>query len=223
MRSSSEHHRGLIPARQRRSRETEARILAAAERVFVRSGVSGATVAEICRVAGVAVGTFYGRFRDKDALLAAYFADYYRRAGEDLEADLSLERWRGRPAAEIVAAWVKRRVDRFRARGSLTRAILTYVRTHPDPALRAPAARHSTLVVDRFAALLDGSAEGVGHPDPRRAAVMAVSALEALLKELTLYAGKRSRALTIADEELVPELTRMLLGYLGVPSAGRSR
>jgi len=214
---------GTIPARQRRSRDTEARLLSAAEEVFVRAGVPGATVAEICRTAGVAVGTFYGRFRDKNGLLAAYFGDYYRRAAEALEADFSTERWRGRPVAEIVDAWVRSRADVYRRRRALIRAILTYTRAHPDPSFRAAVSDFSALTVDRFTSLLEGSADGVRHSNARRAAVVVVSVVEALLKELALYGEVRSRALAIADDELVPELTRLARGYLEIPPLGEPR
>ncbi len=179
-------------------------------------------MAEICRVAGVGVGTFYGRFRDKDALLAAFFADYYRRAGAELDARFPLEAWRGRPVADIVEAWVVRRVEGLRERRALTRAILTYTRTRPDPAFRARAAAHSARVIDRFTALLEGASGGIGHPDPRRAAVFVVSALEALLKELALYGEIRSPALAITEDELVPELTRLVRGYLELPTGESS-
>jgi len=208
---------GTIPARQQRSRDTEARILAAAERVFARSGVTRATVAEICRAAGVAVGTFYGHFRDKDGLLAAYFADHYARSTEALEASFTTAAWRGRPAAEIVDAWVRSRVERYLDRRDVIRAILTYTRAHSAASFRTAVAEYSAHVVERFTALLDGSADGIAHPSPRRAAVVVVSMIEALLKELTLYGEVRSRALAIADDELVPELTRMARGYLGIP------
>lgn len=189
-------------------------MLSAARDVIGRSGVPNATVAEICRGAGVAVGTFYGRFRDKDALLAAFFADYYRQAAEDLEAAFSLDAWRGRPVGEFVAAWIRHRVGRSRKRRPLTRAILTYTRTHPNPAFRTAAAGFATFVIDRFTALLEACADGVTHPDPRRAAVIVVSTVEALLKEIALYGAIRSPALSIADDELVPELTRLARGYL---------
>lgn len=210
--------RGTIPAQQERSRDTESRILSAVRDVVVRSGVPNATVAEICRVAGVAVGTFYGRFRDKDAVLAAFFADYYRRATVDLDGAFPVDTWRDRPVADLVSAWIRHRVDRFRDRRRLTRAMLTYTRTHPDPAFRAAAAGFATFVIDRFTSLLEVSSDGIRHPDPRRAAVIVVSTVEALLKEIALYGEVRSPVLSIADDELVPELTRLARGYLELPA-----
>jgi len=213
---------GTIPARQERSRETERRLLDAFRTVIARSGVSDATVAEICHEAGVAVGTFYGRFRDKEALLAAFFAGYYRQPAAELEATFPVETWRGRPVAEIVAAWIEHRVASFRERRAQIRAVLTYTRSRPDPAFRAAAAEFSALIIDRFTALLEGAGGGIGHPEPRRAAVFMVSTVEALLKELTLYGAIRSPALAIAEDELMPELIRLARGYLELPAPGES-
>ena len=219
-RARPDRPKGTIPARQERSRETERRLLDAFREVIAGSGVADATVAEICREAGVGVGTFYGRFRDKEALLAAFFAGYYRQPTAQLDAAFPLDVWRGRPVAEIVAAWIEHRVESFRERGPLIRAVLTYTRSRPDPAFRTAAAEFSSLIIDRFTALLEGAAGGIGHPEPRRAAVFLVSTVEALLEELTLYGTIRSPSLAIAEDELVPELTRLARGYLELPTAG---
>lgn len=214
--------RGTIPARQRRSRETEAQLLRAAEREFRRAGIQGATVAAICAAAGVGVGTFYGRFDDKEALVAAFFVAHYGRAVARLEREFPIAGWTGRSVTELVDAWIGRRVTRFRRDRPLTRAVLGYARANPSPAFRAAAAEYSAAVVDRFAALLACARGGARHPAPRRAAVIAVSTVESLLKELALYGDVRSPALAIGDDELVPELTRLVSGYLGAgPEKGK--
>jgi len=69
----------------RRKRETEARLLDAALRVFSEHGYDAATTGEMARVADVAAGTFYLHFRDKRAV----YERLARRAAHDL-----LERWR---------------------------------------------------------------------------------------------------------------------------------
>src|SRR3954470_13131171 len=62
---------GVQPALRQRIRETTTQaILAAAEEVFANKGLHAAHMGEIASLAGVAVGTLYNHFADRDALLA---------------------------------------------------------------------------------------------------------------------------------------------------------
>ena len=58
-----------------RTQETLAKLLAAAEEVFVRDGYDGAQLAEIAAVAGRSKGALYGHFKSKEDLFFALF-DY---------------------------------------------------------------------------------------------------------------------------------------------------
>jgi AcrR family transcriptional regulator len=59
------------PALRQRIRETTVQaILTAAEEVFANKGLHAAHMGEIASLAGVAVGTLYNHFADRDALLA---------------------------------------------------------------------------------------------------------------------------------------------------------
>ena len=53
---------------QRRGERTRSRILQAAEDCFAQRGYDAASVAEICRSAGVSKGAFYHHFPSKQAL-----------------------------------------------------------------------------------------------------------------------------------------------------------
>jgi AcrR family transcriptional regulator len=55
--------------RQKRAIRTRAALLAAAEKTFSSKGYAATTTAAIAQAAGVATGTFYQYFADKDALL----------------------------------------------------------------------------------------------------------------------------------------------------------
>ncbi len=67
-RSSSET---AVPSLRSRLREaTDAAILTAAEHVFAEQGLHNARMNDIASHAGVAVGTLYNHFKDRDALLA---------------------------------------------------------------------------------------------------------------------------------------------------------
>jgi len=62
------------PARARGGDKRE-RILAAAVKVFAKSGFHGTRVSEVAKAAGVADGTIYLYFRSKDELLVSLFED----------------------------------------------------------------------------------------------------------------------------------------------------
>src|ERR1700744_4649774 len=59
------------PLRERLRAETVRAILAAAEQVFADKGIRAARVEEIAHRAGVAVGTVYNHFEDRESLLSA--------------------------------------------------------------------------------------------------------------------------------------------------------
>jgi len=68
---------GSAPARPRRADAERNRkaLLVAARRVFERDGYVGARVTDIAGEAGIAHGSFYSHFRDKDDVLAAVLAE----------------------------------------------------------------------------------------------------------------------------------------------------
>ena len=75
MNSQNVSDRDVRPGKRERTRRS---ILDAAIRVFADRGISGAPIHEIAAAAGVANGTFYGHFRDREELeqaVAAHLAD----------------------------------------------------------------------------------------------------------------------------------------------------
>ncbi len=75
------------PARapERSRAETHRRLVAAGTDLFARRGLFRTTTTQIAQAAGVAAGTFYLHFRDKQALFAAIAADAARRLRERME------------------------------------------------------------------------------------------------------------------------------------------
>ena len=57
-----------MTTRQKQRAETRARLITAGAKVFAQQGVQGARIADIAREAGVAMGTLYTHFDDKDSL-----------------------------------------------------------------------------------------------------------------------------------------------------------
>jgi AcrR family transcriptional regulator len=77
---------GRISLRERFRIESTQEILAAAESVFIEQGLVGASMSQIAERAGVAVGTLYNRFKDREALLQALLAQRRAELLEEIEA-----------------------------------------------------------------------------------------------------------------------------------------
>jgi AcrR family transcriptional regulator len=70
--------------RQEQARETRQRIIQAAHDLFVKKGYGSTTIADIARVAGVAVETVYAAFRNKHTLLRQVWYVSFRGDEEDV-------------------------------------------------------------------------------------------------------------------------------------------
>ncbi len=88
MNSDSESEPRRHSLKQRFREETSREILAKAEEVFAELGLHGAGMAQIAERAGVAVGTLYNRFKDREALLDALLAQRREDLLEKLDASL---------------------------------------------------------------------------------------------------------------------------------------
>jgi AcrR family transcriptional regulator len=83
MRSMSQPRR--VPRRESQAR-TRARLLDAAEEVFVEKGIGAASVEEIAARAGYTRGAVYANFADKDALFAAVLDARLARRIDEIDA-----------------------------------------------------------------------------------------------------------------------------------------
>jgi len=111
------------PALKRRRRrepaEKQARILAAAQRLFVARGFGATTTADIARAAEVSEGIVFHHFASKEGVLVAVAAEYGRGLAEAMLAAGAREQ--GPPAAE---AMLRQAFAYVRERGPLSRLLM---------------------------------------------------------------------------------------------------
>lgn len=74
------------PTRREKVERKEDAIVDAARRIFLEKGFARTTMAEIARQAGVADGTVYLYFKNKEDLARAVVADFYKRLTESAQA-----------------------------------------------------------------------------------------------------------------------------------------
>jgi AcrR family transcriptional regulator len=84
-------------------------ILDAATRVFAANGFNGATIRDVAQAAGVADGTIYNYFANKDALLLGILD----RLNETEQRERDLTRPAGADPREFVRAYVRHRFEVF--------------------------------------------------------------------------------------------------------------
>jgi len=207
--------RWIRPPRQARSRDKLARMLDAAEALLEEQSFEQLGVAEVTARASAAVGTFYSRFADKEALLTALYERHLSELHATTSAMLDPKRWQGTPLAEVLRAIVAFTVSYHRRHRGLLRALV--LRSHARPDGRyASRSERSRSTVARVARLVAARAEEVGHPMPRQAAALGFLSLLGAVRERILFRDSVGRVVAVSDRRLAEELTRQFMAYLEV-------
>lgn len=165
---------------QKRSQETRALILNAAQNLFARSGYDATGVADICQEAGVSKGAFYYHFPSKQALFLDLLDEWLK--GLDFQLKLLRQDYLGIPDSLINMTAVVPMVLQS-AGGHLQMFLEYWIQASRDEtiwqATIAPYHRYQAL----FATIIEeGVAEGSLKPvDPRVTAQVIVSLAVGLL------------------------------------------
>jgi len=192
-----------IPKQQRSVAMVEA-LLEAAARVFVKEGYAKATTNRIAAAAGVSVGSLYQYFPGKDAIAV----ELLRRYRDGLVALVAkrLEGATGETFPAIVRDLLR---DLLRAEGinpALHRVLIEQV-------LRTSARKEMLGFEERLEAIivraLEASDAG-GGLDHELAAFILVRVVLAVVQSVVVDRPK------LNTPELVDELTRMVVGYVGL-------
>ncbi len=205
--------RSVAAPKQARSEQTLYRLLDAAESLIQEKGLADASVPEIVRRAGSSVGGFYARFRDKRELLRALEERFFDELSQRLDAISKPERWSEASLPEIARACVRELVDTFRERRALIGVFM--FRAAQDPDFMADGLRFRRKVSERLVALLLPRRSEIAHPDPELAIDLGVQFAFGLMHQDVIFGEVRAGARRLGDDDLVAELTRNFLSYLG--------
>ena len=140
---------------QARSRRTREQILKAAVASFEKRGYEQTTTAEIARQAGIAVGTFYGYFKDKRAILLELLDGTINEIANYVVQNLQPDAWRHTDARAGVRALIDALFHTRTINPGLQRIL--WERYFKDPQFRAAVQaiehRVRSAMLDLFAAL----------------------------------------------------------------------
>ncbi|HEV8193393.1 MAG TPA: TetR/AcrR family transcriptional regulator [Ktedonobacterales bacterium] len=105
-----------------------AQILDAATRVFAEKGFTRATIRDVARAAGIADGTIYNYFANKDDLLIGLLD----RLNDTARRPASLAQASQAPLAGSIRAYMRERVEALWPNADLFRAVLPELLANPD-------------------------------------------------------------------------------------------
>jgi len=200
----------VSPPLQARSRKTYARILDAAERLLATQDLEGLRLEDLLAEARVSVGSFYARFRGKEAIVDALVERYredvdtFTRQPTEIDAE-NLEQ-----ACRLV---VSARVRRFRRRKGMLRLLTSRQRTRSraTPELRALSEEINVWMVSCFMRYRDE----IGHDDPERAIRTGSYFVGAICRDRVLFTeAPHSSTVALSLARLERELSDMLWSYL---------
>ncbi len=206
----------ISPPKQARSEETARRILDAAQALIERQGLAGLSIPEVVRRARSSTGSFYARFADKNALLAALEERFFQDVHRVLDELADLERWRGRPTRELVEACVAELLARLRQHARLVCAFA--FRSAHEATFATAVRRFHERLTDRMRVLLLSRRDEMTHPEPEVAVTLVLELAFTLMQSRVLLTAREAAPGAMDDERLGRELSRMVLAYVGVPT-----
>jgi AcrR family transcriptional regulator len=166
---------------QQRSRDSQERILRAAESLIKSKGFEALTTAEVVRRSRTSIGTLYARFGDKTALLHAVQERVQSREEAVMRAHIARVDWDGLSLEDAVRHLLE--IKRAASEGDdrLFEAFVVHGAT--DPVVRAQGYRHKATIEGIEVEVLMRHAGQIGHADPELAARVASRLAQAAQEE----------------------------------------
>lgn len=191
---------------QERSRDTVDTILKSAARILVKHGYEALNTNRVAADAGVSVGSLYQYFPNKTALLSALLENHMQEMTE-LTVGM-LASYQGAPPEVIVPAYIRAILEAHRHKPALHNALTTELpRLGGHARIRSMHSQIDPLIRSYFEE----------HKDEIRPKnlELAVFMMTASVEAVTHLAVVDGRVEESADE-VVEELSELILGYLGV-------
>jgi AcrR family transcriptional regulator len=197
---------------QSRSRDTETRLLAATLQLLGEGGLEACQIPAIAARAGVAVGTIYRRFRDKEALLDRVFlwaGEMGAASSGEIEARLAQTGGLS-PAIRIL---VEAFTQGYVANATFYQAFARYAERRDDPAFHEALQRTRAGMLERTVEGLISAGAAEGLALDHRDVGFALTALTATLNATVIKRGG-PRPDWRDEEERVSSLCRLVERYL---------
>lgn len=208
------------PAIQARSRQTRARLMAALERLLRKKDFDAIGVAELAEEAGVAVGTVYRRFENKEALIPLLFGLWQARSRDQLaHATITAEQLAQSDLRLLLRAQMRAAYRFARDQAHILRAVYLQGRLRPDllgedwKALWHEAREGSIGFLERVS-------DRIARHDTRQAADMMTYLANTALVEKALFGEDGAGHVMQAEgDAFADQIADVVYGYLMLSEA----
>jgi AcrR family transcriptional regulator len=199
------------PALQRRSREKRDLLIKAGIRAFARDGFDGAKVADIAQDAGISVGVFYQRFKDKRGFFEEIENHFIERgkANWDRFCNDANPDWTARELLKHMVSNLGRVIS---ANEGFFRALVTL--GHKDKSVLPPATAMDRHGASRMADLLLARGFLDHRTIDREQVYFAIYGVARILVLMTL--SRADIGYHPTDERTIEELVLMMARYLQI-------
>jgi AcrR family transcriptional regulator len=198
--------------RQKRSRESLERLLAAAEEQIRLHGVEALTISGVVNSVGLSVGAFYARFPDKTALVHAVQDRFHSRLEPRIREQMLAEAGPKSTLAEALDAAVDVLLRNVVGERELSRAFMSL--SVADPVLRARGELVNSQRRETFSEILLVHSDEIGHPDPSLAISVAYGMYAAVVRGRLMFGAEHELYHEIDSATLYRELKKALTRYL---------
>jgi AcrR family transcriptional regulator len=206
----------LVEPQQARSQETMNKILDAASKILDQKNFDELTVAEVVHEAGTSVGAFYGRFKDKDALLQALDERFFNQFGNEVNNLLNSQDIQNKDLTEAIFIIISFVVDAYSRQKGVLRSLNLRERISYDNRFMEREQYAWNRFLPAFNGIFNKHKELIRHPNPELAINMAYRQMYYTMREIILWQPEPGQKQPINNEILVQELTRSFLSYLGI-------
>lgn len=203
------------PAVQKRSRATRDKLITALEEILREKHFDQITVAEIAERAGVAVGTVYRRFKNKEAFIPVMLEQHRIRHEEllanpeeslELKGDETL-----REALRELTLFAWKQISR---EAHILRTLYLHVRSNPE-IVSEDWVRLENHALGEISTLLDHYKKEIKRSDLEKAAKMTFYFFNSILIEKGLFSEVSPDWINQMDgEEIAAEMADFAYGYL---------
>jgi AcrR family transcriptional regulator len=202
------------PPQQLRSQETLAHLLKATSELLETTVFEDLTIQQIAARAGCSVGTFYGRFRNKDAILPALLEKHYEELEEEMETVFGLEVGDNATLDQRISIVVDHLISVAQRQPGLIRTLVLRNNLRPNSIPASIRATAQKLLNRLYVFLLESRSEMRHFEEEVTVEIGLLMVVAAIRERVVMVGATHSETLSVSHEVFASELKRALLAYL---------